>query len=328
MPAGRGENEEVGWLRAQLARVTAERDQLQQHLDARREFDALLMTSAPAADGTGPLPAVPAQRPRSHRSRATHLRLVKVLIPGAIIGALKCAWHAHPVATAAATTAAFTVAGTTAAVVVAPHGIVAQALGAAPVASAPSDGLYSVVPVGGSSSPSPSSLRLIGALTRPGLDARSASGLPPVTYAPGPVYQPPVSSQSSPSSPSSQQSQQAQPAGGPAVLNVAVDAIDLSSGTPQQVTISATGSGWVSWRVKTDGSDLDFSPSSGVLKAGDTVTVTVSMDAAANPADVSETFSIGNQSVAATLQAPAPVPAVTPADTPVAPTDLPAAVSS
>ena len=235
-------------------------------------------------------------------------------------------------ATAAAPTAAFTVAGTTAAGVVAPHGIVAQALGATPVASAPSEGLYSVVPVGGSSAPSPSSLRLIGALTRPGLDARSASGLPPVTYAPGPAYQPQASSPSFPSSASSQQSQQAQPSqspGGPAVLSVPVTGIDLSSGTPQTIQLSATGSGWVSWRVKTDGSDLDFSPSSGVLQAGGSVTLTVSVDPAqASDQNLTQTFTIGGQQVTATLPQPAPQPTDAPTDPPSAAADVPTAVSS
>ncbi len=77
-------------LRAQLAQVTAERDRLQQHLDARAELDRMLMV-APAANGdTGPLPAARAQGPRAagHRKERGHLWLVKLLIPAALLGRL------------------------------------------------------------------------------------------------------------------------------------------------------------------------------------------------------------------------------------------------
>ena len=190
--ARQGDGEEVGWLRAQLARVTAERDQLQQHLEARRELDAMLMTSAPAADGTGPLPAVPASRARSHRARPTHLRL----LPGFVLAAfasLRWAWHVHRAATVAAGVLSFT-AATGAAVAVAPHGPIAQAFGAVPVAPAPAASIYGAAPM-------PSAIPSSVAYLRPALDAKSAG--PPVSVlVPSPASPSPSPSQSSQPSPS------------------------------------------------------------------------------------------------------------------------------
>ena len=75
--------DEVGWLRAQLERVTAERDRLQQHLDAQAELDAMLMTAAaaPTADMTEPIARVQGPRAGGHRAPRDrgHLRLVKVV---------------------------------------------------------------------------------------------------------------------------------------------------------------------------------------------------------------------------------------------------------
>jgi hypothetical protein len=191
--------DEVEWLRAQLAEMTAERDQLRQHLDARQELDALLMASAPAADGTGPLPA---QRPKSrHAARPTHLKLVRVLIPGAALGALRYAWHAHRAATVAAGVLGFT-AATGAAVVVAPHGPVAQAFGAVPAAPAPAASIYGAAPM---PTASPSGVAY---LLRPGLSVESAA--PPVVSVP--VLSPPSSGvQPSPSDTSPSDTSQPSP---------------------------------------------------------------------------------------------------------------------
>ena len=320
-------------LRVQLAEMTAERDQLQQHLDARAELDQMLMAAAaaPAADGTGPIARVQGPRATSHRVPREQ-RWLRV-VPGfalAALGGLRWAWHAHRVATIAAT--ALTVAtATSAAVVAAPHGPIAQAFGATPVASAPADGLYSASPITGTS---PSSLRLIGSVSRPALDARSSGSHLPVTAVPVPpscCYQPPASPQPSqqqaPASPST-------PAATPATLQVSTTAVDLTSGLPATITLSATGSGWVSWRIGTFDpqiqaarTDLDFSPSHGVLQGGQSVTVTITLDSTQDGA-VAETFSIAGQQVTAAL--PVPVPAASPAD--VAPsagaTDIPSPAAS
>ena len=308
---GRGGDEEtVESLRAQVEQLTAALAL------ALAQRDQMLTAYQPAADGTGPLPAVPASRARSHRARPTHLRL----LPGFVLAAfasLRWAWHVHRAATVAAGLLTFT-AATGAAVVVAPHGPIAQAFGATPAVSAPADGISSAAPFAAPSAPV--SLRLIGDLTRPGrLDARAASGLPPATVVPAPAYQPPDSSASSPSS----QQGQAQPPGGPAVLQVPVTGIDLTSGTPQVITLSASGAGWVAWKVNTTGSDLDFSATQGVLTAGGSVALTVSVDRAqAQDRNTTQVFDVNGQQVTVTLPVLAaptdPAPAIPAATDPAA----------
>ena len=315
--------------------LRAQRDQLAAALTAAlAQLDRIGASAgfAVASDGTGPLPAVPAQRARSrHAARGTHLRLVKLFIPGAVLGALKYAWHAHRAATVAA--GVLTVGAVTTAAVVPGAAPLHGFLGAAPASSAPASGLYSATPIS-SSSP----LRLIGSVSRPGLDAKTATGnlpgglppeLPSCCY-----YQPPPSSQAS-AQQQPQPSASSAPAGH-ATLSVPVSGIDLSSGTPQTIVLTATGtSGWVSWRVDTRDpltgaaqADLDFSATHGVLPAGGNVTLTVSVDPAqAQDGNTQETFTINGESVTATLPAPppAPSPAVTPTDMP---TDLPSALPS
>jgi hypothetical protein len=289
-------------LRAQLERVTAERDQLQRHLEARRELDAmLLMEAAPAADGTGPLPVTRAQghraagRPRTQ----THLRVVKAWAFIAALSGLGLRWRAARVAARVGLAALLT----GPAVSVAAGGAAGAREHPLAVASAP--GWHTTgVPI-----PAPAPSVIVGPrgkVPMPKLDAkagisRPSSLLPYVWYVP-PAQSPAPAVQPSPSSQGG--------SSGPAVLSVNVVAIDLSSGTPQTITLSAAGSGWVAWKVDTQGqSDLDFSPSRGVLAAGESVTVTVSLDASQDGA-VSETFSIGTQAVTATLSVP--VPAVAP----------------
>ena len=108
--------------------------------------------------------------------------------------------------------------------------------------------------------------------------------------------------------------------------------IDLSSGTPQQVTLTATGGGWMSWSVTTTGTDLDFSPSSGVLRAGESVTVTVSVDRGpGSDRNAQQVFSVGGSQVTVTLPAPPPPvvdPSPAPTDAVTAPADVPTPASS
>ena len=329
----------VAWLQAKIERVTADRDLLAEHLAERERLDQVTFAAAdlPAAAGdqTGPLPVVPGQRPRSRHAaaRGTHLRLVKVIIPAglaALGGAARHLLSATPAAKAAvavALTAGVVTAGAVA--VVGPHAAM-QAIGATPAASAPASGLYSATPI-----PVPSSsLRLIGSVTRPGLDARSSRGLPPVTIlpwydsspssSPGPSPQSPPAASPSPSA-----------SGVPATLQISgtdpSGNINLSGGGTVTLTLSVSGtSGWVSWRIDVDtpgATDLDFSKKRGVLQVGQTDQVVVSLDAAQDGAG-QEVFSVGGQQIAATLPAPAPTPS--PAD--VAPTagatDMPSPAAS
>ena len=152
--------------------------------------------------------------------------------------------------------------------------------------------------------------------------ASASSSLPLAPY-------PPAAGTTPASPPSSQPSQPSSPAG-PAQLTVSTTAIDLSSATTAEVTLSATGSGWASWRVDAGGqTDLDFSATHGVLQAGQSVTVTVSLDATQDSA-ATETFTIGGQSVTASLPA-APQPSVAPAAAttdPAIPSEAPSPASS
>jgi hypothetical protein len=133
------------------------------------------------------------------------------------------------------------------------------------------------------------------------LDA--SAGLPLPSYYPASD----PSSSSAASSPSAAVSVQA----GPAVLSVSAASLDLSL-TPQATfTISATGSGWASWRVRTAGTDLDFSPSSGVLQAGQSVEVTVSLDPSQDGL-TTQVFTVAGQSVTVALPLPDPIASVVP----------------
>ena len=176
-----------------------------------------------------------------------------------------------------------------------------------PAASAPNPAASIVA-----AAPVPS--QSLAALTKPkakhaarGKTLLSASSLP-VPYLP--VTEPSSSSPSS-SPPSVQVSVQA----GPAVLTVSTSSLDLSGGVSQTFTITASGGGFASWHVDSTGPDLDFSPSSGVLEAGESATVTVSVDAAqALDGNLSATFSISTgpgsvvQSVTVSLPPLPPLP--------------------
>jgi len=335
----------VVWLQAKIERLTADRDRLARDLAERERLDQVTFAAdslpAAAGDQTGPIARVQGPRAAAHRV-PREARWLKVVPGFAVLAGLRAAMKAsgpalsHPVrhlaaasipvkVTAAVSVGALTVAG---AVAVAPHSPIAQVLGAAP--AVPASGIYSATPI-----PVPSSsLRLIGSIARqglPGLDARTAAGSNPALTPPPYYYAPPVSSQPSPSSPPSQSAAPA-PAAVPATLNPVTGAdpdgtINLSGGGTVTLTVSASGnSGWTSWRVDAHrGVDLDFSKTSGVLQAGATDQVVVSVDPVqATDGNQQETFTIGNQQITATL--PAPVPVVAPTDA--APTDTPADVPS
>lgn len=237
-----GDEDTVEGLRAQ-------RDQLAAELVAAlAELDRIGASSgfAVAADGTGPLPAVPPQRARSrHAARPTHLKLVRLLIPGAALGALKYAWHAHRVATAIAGTALTAAAATTTvAVVAAPAhsathrpGLTAASLGPAWQTTG--------VPI-----PSPSA--------KPGLDAKSSrkSRLPVVVM---PVRVPSASPPPATIPPSS--------TAPPAPLLTVPAALDLGVYVTGTVTIGNPQDRAVSWSVSC-GADVIPLPAFGVLMPG------------------------------------------------------------
>ena len=326
------------WERGiQLEQMSAELAKVKRHLASQEEVDRIYaqgMLPAVAGEQTGPHRPVqdhpvPAQRRGGHAAHRTPkdkrwLRSVPAVIPVGALAlfkplstAFKASWAAHPVATAAAGTVASTVATGTAAVVVAPHGVVAQAFGAVPVASAPADGISSATPIAGPST-LPSALPVAAFMTKPKTSAISSLPLydPPsprsYAYVP-PAYNPP------PQQGQGQGSQQQAPAQqqpGRPVIQLDTTAIDLTGVSQATVTVTATGGGgWVSWRVDTGGSDLDFSSTHGVLAAGQNATIIVSVDAAqALDGNLSQTFDVNGQPVTVSLP-PLPVPVVVPTAT-------------
>ena len=239
-------------------------------------------------DAKAAVPGPRQSRRASHRQPGAGQRAlfsVPAIVAAAIV-AVKALGRAHRLAAAlAAVTIPFAAgAGTYAAL---QPGVTGTA--SPPAASAPNPAASIVA-----AAPVPS--QSLAALTKPkakhaarGKELLSASSLP-VPYLP--VTEPSSSSPSS-SQPSVQVSVQA----GPAVLTVSTSSLDLSGGVSQTFTITASGGGFASWHVDSTGPDLDFSPSSGVLEAGESATVTVSVDAAqALDGNLSATFSISTGS--------------------------------
>jgi Family of unknown function (DUF6221) len=273
---------------------------------------------------------VPAQRRGRHAARSgAVLRLAPVVAVLALLrrslghhpaAAVKTALAAHKIAAAAGSVLA---AGGTAAVVAVhvlgpsavPPGI-GSAAGPAPAATA-------------SASPIPSSSLIARTVVYPkpkhaarGKTTLLAAGAsqPPWSPAPGPSSSLPGPSPSASSA-----------AAGPAVLTVSTQAIDLTTATSAVITLSASGSGWASWKIDTQGqADLDFSATHGVLQAGQSVTITVSVDPAqASDGNTSETFTIGGVFVRADLPPLAPASSVTPSGgVTINPTSAPTALPS
>jgi hypothetical protein len=303
-----GDEETIEGLRAQ-------RDQLAAELVAAlAQLDRIGF--AVTSDGTGPLPAVPPQRARSRHaatapraSRATHLRLVKLLIPGAALAGLKYAWQVHRAATVAAGVLTVAATGTTAAVVAATHGVVARALGAA--AAVPADGLYSAAPIAsGSSSPSPalpSSLRLA-AVTKPRVNAVSAGPL--ITALPGPPVSVVPVQVPSPAGQQQQEQRQAPPAPD-GTLTADVTALDLSGSGLGAITLTCNG-GSCPWHV-VPGRDVAADVQRGDLQDGQSVTVNLTVDPAALILGGDSTVKVwpGGITVAVSWSAPV-VPSVDP----------------
>jgi hypothetical protein len=108
------------------------------------------------------------------------------------------------------------------------------------------------------------------------------------------------------------------------------------------ITVSASGSGWATWKVVlpqdpqtgTAQADLDFSATRGVLQAGQTAVITVSLDSAnAQDGNMSETFVIAGVSVRADLPGIVAPPSADPSpgvtiDPTAPPSDVPSSPSS
>ena len=312
-------------LRVQLAQVTAERDRLQEHLDARAELDRVLMSAAPAADGTGPIARVQGPRAAGHRAprERRHLRVVPPLVIAACVAlkaALKAAWIAHPAATAAAGAAGSAVI-LTAAIAVVPGAARAHEHAPGVLAPNPAASTYSATPIMVPSSP-PS----FAAFTRPRLDARSSASQP-ATVAPWCCYAPPPSS--SPAAvPQPSVSSSPSPVSG--IIQAVSSAVTVTDPTQDvQIPISATGgdTAWHAWVRGPDAADVTLTPAQGDLADGAAGYIDLAIDASAQATGGSVTVHIwpGDVTVVVTWAAvPVPVPSVVPSVVvTVAPTDSP-----
>ena len=135
---------------------------------------------------------------------------------------------------------------------------------------------------------------------------------------------------------SSPASSSAPPAGPPTLTVTAPDgqvltsgdaaALDLSSGNPVTLTLNASGTGgWVSWRVRTYGTDLDFSSRGDILRGGQSDTLTVSVDPAqAADGDAQQVFYLDGVRITVNLPAPVVTPTPDPSDaSTVVPSEIP-----
>lgn len=193
---------------------------------------------------------------------------------------------------AAAVTAVMALAPVTAPAATGP----AHGHGANPAASVVASGLIPSPSLAGSERHARNAAR------KGGKKALLSAGGQPVLY--GPAPDPSSSASSSPSPAASVQA-------GPAQISVSTPSLDLSILQSVTFQVIATGSGWSSWSVSTTGSDLDFSPSHGILQAGQSVTVTVKVDPAQLlDGNSLQSFTIGTNLVTVTLPGPVPVPSV------------------
>lgn len=260
-----------------------------------------------------PVPvAAPRQRGRHSAKGARGLRA----LPGvaAACAALRLSWHAHAPALAkvalartiahpvVASLAALTITGgVVTGVAVVPS--TASAHEHPPAASASLPGWHTVgVPI-----TVPPPVDALAVHPKPKLDAKSSA---PAPFLPWWLSDPNPPSPTGPSQQASSQPSQApaSPAA-PPVLAVSETALDLTSVSSETVTLTAEGgSGWLSWRVAPGGTDLDFSATHGVLAAGQSYTLTVSLDSAQDGLP-SQAFSVNGTQVTVVLPA---LPAVVP----------------
>jgi hypothetical protein len=263
--------------------------------------------------GRVPRPRAPGEHPllnsvKGYAPVAAFLALLKRAAPhlrhlGHAVTAAKGAAHAHRIA-AALTAVTLAGAGAGAGAELIQIGTAQSPYGASAGPGASVPGWHT------SATPIPSSSPIALAVTHPKAKHGSKEGKT-LLYATAP---PPYSAaaQDPASTPAgASASSAASVAAGPAVLSVGTDAIDLTNVTSATVTLTASGSGWVSWHITTSGTDLDFSATHGVLQAGQSVQVTVSLDPSQDGLS-SQTFEIAGQQVTVTLPGPAPDPSATP----------------
>jgi hypothetical protein len=233
-----------------------------------------------------------------------------------VLAALRTSLTAHKVAMVASSAVA---AGGTAAVLtvtaLGPH-VNLPYTGPSSAAPAPAASIFGAVPI-----PLPSSSLIAQDVTHPEtITARKDLGSrTPVSPSllPSTLPSPAGSSPAAPPASSA-------PAG-PAVLTVSTSGLDLSAVSQATVILTASGSGWVSWSVATTGTDLVFSATHGVLAAGQTATITVSL-ASSQDGLAAQVFTIGGQQVTVTLPLPVVVPA--PSASAILPSLLPSPGSS
>jgi len=263
----------VEQLEVALAAMQAERDRLERQLMAQEDLTQML-EGLPAADGTGPMPAVRARGPRTGGHRAPkdrHLHLVK-WIPGfaPLAAFLRDTWHAHhaTVVAAGAATVAAPVALAAALTVAVPAP--AAHPGQRAAIPAPAASAYRATPI---TSPS----------ARPKADAAKASPAATVTDGP-PSYPPSTAPSPAPPVPPS-------PA---ALLSLSTGELDTGVFLVGHLTISSSGSA-VPWSVACS-QDVSITPSQGVLSAGQQdYPLTVRIDPVDGASSGSCTFSPGDE---------------------------------
>ena len=341
-------------IRAPELAAAAEADAAARREEAGRRLAGQAAFEAGVAEGEARAAArmkLPRQRGARHAAPAWQqlpLKLIRALVPVAaapwaaaeILGrhalgrgaALNLTAHTVRVAAAVTAGSAATALVITGAVAVT-HDATSPSGSPGGQGAAPAASVEAAVPV---PSDSPSIAAFV---TRPKAKAgkgktllsSSAGMLPAYVTEPAPA---PSSSSSSPDTPAPASSS----AAGPAALTVSTTAIDLSgASTSAVITLSATGTGFVSWKVDTWDAetgvrqdDLDFSAMRGVLQAGESAEVTVSLDPSqATDGDLTEVFTIGGVSVTAALPASAPQPSPSPTGTDTtAPSPVPSDIPS
>lgn len=304
-----------------LTRATAVGRELRAEVDGLREAHALTQDFLRAFEARierrvraeERAARAPGQRKGRHASASLPQRALRIVtgIAGTLglTGVLRHLLAASPAVKGAVAVSLTAVTLTAGAVAVIPGASIPLPFGASPAGTpAPAASIEAAVPV-----VPPSSVRLIRAMSSPGAKPRleaKASGatvpdVPPSCYCAPPAEGP---APSSPSPQPSQPSAQVQ-----ATLEPIATSLDLTVALSVTVTLTAQGNtGWVSWSVKTSGTDLDFSKMSGVLTPGQSYPLVVTVDPAqAVDGDTSATFSIDDQEVSVALPAlPAVVPSV------------------
>ena len=290
-------------------------------LDAHVMADELLAAAVNRAERRGferglAAARAPGQRKGRHASASLPQRALRIVtgIAGALglTGVLRHLLAASPAVKGAVAVSLTAVTLTAGAVAVIPGASIPLPFGASPAGTpAPAASIEAAVPIA-----PPSSVRLIRAMSSPGAKPRleaKASGATVPDVPPSCYCAPPAEGPAPPSQPS-QPSAQSDPV---TLLPISTSALDLTVDPSGTVTLTASsgGEGWVTWSVDAGGTDLDFSKTSGVLAAGQSYALTVSLDPSQD-GNLSQVFTVNGQQVTVTLPAlPAVVPSPAPSAT-------------